>query len=133
MLLLNDTTQVFQVPVQDVVQSKGEDGKAREIPQPAKRTIQLVPGVNTVADEDMDRIGRLFLVKHHLREGTFKEIDGDARLSKRSAKEAVDLVRKTYDPGLLAKWREDDKRPQVQDAIGQQFKEITPTRAEDKK
>jgi hypothetical protein len=115
MLVHNESTSVHVVPVD----TKGN----------TRRCVTLMPGVNDVADGDWEKMQEIKIIKIYREEGSLRELDATP-ISKRSPKDAVRVVKDTYDRGLLLKWREDDKRPQVQDAIGAQLKGITPTAEE---
>lgn len=134
-LINNKMTSVHQVAVQDTTTVKDENGKPKEIFQPARKAVQLVPGLNAIDAEDWSKMQRLFVVKHWLSVGEVEVLDAGP-LGKRSQKDAVEVVKATFQKDMLAKWREDEgkreggPRAAVLDAIEHQTKEITPNAAE---
>lgn len=124
MLIDMKNTSVHIVPIQD----KDKEGHAL----PPKRHVRLMPGVNNVDDADWEKAKELAQVKYWISERECIELDSTP-LAKRPPRDAVKIVKDTWNRIQLEKWREDDKRPQVQDAISQQIKALEPTADEKNK
>lgn len=89
----------------------------------------LFPGVNDVKDEAWEKIKALKSIKLMIEEEEL--IEHDSRpLEKRTEKEANRLIKDTNNAALLKRWRTDDTRPGVQEAIAAQLAELTPTAEE---
>lgn len=124
-LIDNTKTSVKILPVQE----RGKNAEGEAILLPPKRTIRLMPGVNQIEDADWEKVKALKGVQVFLEEGELLEIDATP-LPKRPSKDAIKLVKNTFDKALLLKWREDEKREDVTKAIAHQINEITPSKEE---
>lgn len=128
MIVLNTGTSIFQTSIH---QFETKDGVKTTIPHRAKN-VRLILGANDIPDADWEEAKKLAVVQHLMSEGTFVEQDNRS-LNKRPEKLAVALIKKTFDPDLLAKWHEDDARPEIRKAISAQLKECTLTDEDRKK
>jgi len=128
MLVRNNTTE----PRAFAFQLKPADEAARR--QPVLQTILLIPGNNEVDPAVWDALVKNECVRRLLEEETefnrpILEPDKDVSLkdiSKIPSKKAVQIVKGTFDRGLLRAWQRPETRRDVGDAIDKQLKAIDP-------
>lgn len=127
MIVNNTTLFVKTLPIREA------DGKIRD-------EIVLLPGTNDVPDAKWNKVAHaepgdksgLLSVAQWLDEGVLVELDSTP-LGKRPVAEAVKIVKATVNLDLLEKWREDEKRPAVSEAIVKAIKAASMTPDEEKK
>lgn len=90
--------------------------------------IRLVSGVNQVDEEAWEAAKKIAVVQTYLNEGTLREpskakTEGDT-LKGVSSHESLTLIKETFDPRILARWEEGEKRPPVLKAIEEQRQAI---------
>lgn len=87
--------------------------------------VLLKPGVNEVESSKWDRVKDHPVVKWRIENGVLLVKDGSKPISDMPAGEAVKLVKATVDADLLERWRRDDPRRSVRDAIDSQLDKLT--------
>lgn len=117
--------------------------------------LRFLPGVNSVDQAAWEKAkAELPLVRHRVKDGQLAELatpapaepaaggaeapaandkGGFAKLDGFNAKEATELVGKTFDPALLAFWQETEGRKGVLAAIEGQLAKIDPANKDDDK
>ena len=95
--------------------------------------VTLVPGANDVDEQDFKDFSGHPIMKKVVESGEIEALkkvgdndgSGGAETTKDlNASDAIEMVKDTYDPSLLEKWKEDDDRKTVQDAIDKQLEDI---------
>ncbi len=92
----------------------------------------LLPGVNELDEAEWTKAEQNPIVKHYIKTGVFKVNRQAADITALSPKEALELVKATFDRGLLEKWVEAEKRKPVLDAIGVQLDSIEVPKSSEK-
>lgn len=87
--------------------------------------VLLKPGVNEVEAGKWDRVKDHPVVKWRIENGVLIVKDGSKPINEMSAGEATKLVKATVDADLLERWRKDDTRRSVRDAIDAQLDKLT--------
>lgn len=91
----------------------------------------LKPGVNEMEEKVWLELAKTPVVKHHVAEGEIEVLelpraspDSPVAIADLNVKEAVSLVKATFDKELLNRWAEAESRKQVLDALEKQFDAI---------
>ena len=96
----------------------------------ATGSVMLVPGINNVEKNKWDACKELPTIKRLQEEGLLKihigtdDTDEDFSLAKATVKEAVGIVRKTWNLLLLEEWKACESRPGVSKEIAAQIRLI---------
>jgi hypothetical protein len=123
MLVDNATLYVKTVPIQDSVPLM-KDGKPtrhektgseREF-SPPSREITLKPGINKVDEKDWAKMQALKTVRVYIEEGDLVALDG-VEPAKATPKNAIAIIKKTFDGALLTRWRADERAGKVRDTV----------------
>lgn len=89
----------------------------------------LKPGANEVAAEKWAECKKLRLVQHYIEKGKKNEgglVEKEVEtLKDLKPVEAIRTVKETYDPALLTKWKQDESRARVVEAIDAQIASMT--------
>lgn len=101
----------------------------------ATKAVQLLPGINEIAEDEWNKVKEHKQVKAGLDEGVLvvlqdptkedKPLEGlPASLEKFSVKDACELVDGVMDVDVLKKWQKRETRDSVKAALKKQVKEI---------
>lgn len=88
----------------------------------------IKPGVNEMEEKVWIELAKTPVVKHHVAEGEIEVLelpraspDSPVAIADLNVKEAVSLVKATFDKELLNRWAEVESRKQVLDALEKQM------------
>lgn len=93
--------------------------------------MTLLPGVNEVDAKKWEEFSKSPAIKHHIAEGEIEELDlpnahegSPVQIDDLNQKEALALVKATFDSKLLERWAENESRKGVLDALEKQMDAI---------
>lgn len=88
----------------------------------------LKPGVNEIEEKHWEQLEKTAAIKHHISEGDIEVLDlpkaspdAPVAINELNVKEAIALVKSTFDQSILNRWAEKESRKQVLDALEKQF------------
>lgn len=99
--------------------------------------MKFRPGINNVPVDKWEIAKKDSEIKRFLAEGVLTEILPDQgkkdeepsselpEINKFSAQKALQIVKRTFHMDILTRWKHQDRRPEVAEAVVQQIEEIT--------
>lgn len=112
------------VPIQDFKfvkdekgqQVKDENGQPKKVFSPPNREVVLKPGINKVSESDWAKMRELRTIQGYIEQEDLVEMDSQEP-SQLKDKKAVELIKDTFDPVLLLKWRADEVATQGRESV----------------